>query len=146
MSEHFIALSGCAEPATDEYVKEYILALAERAYRRPLSDAERESLSQVLSEARALAATAEEIAQYGACAVFESPAFVARFGLPRLDTVVIDPAFFPEFDRALVGAMQLEAKAFVQATLWCGDVGDLMTSRRTRVNEKSPTAFTGTTR
>jgi hypothetical protein len=78
VGEHFSELSGCAEPATQDCVKEFVLDLAERAYRRPLRDAERESLSQVLTEAQALEATIEEIAQYGAYAVFESPGFVYR--------------------------------------------------------------------
>jgi hypothetical protein len=211
VGDHFAEVTGCAETPTYDCVKDFVGDLAERAYRRPVSDAERESLGQVLVEADSLGASVEEAARYGAYAVFESPGFVyrtefgvpddsgetrltpyelasslaffitggppdqelldaaakeqlstpeaiaphverllssdagranleaatlTRFGAERVNTVVLDPPVFPTVDRALIDAMSAEARAFVQGTLWGGSVSDLLSSRRTRLNQR----------
>ncbi len=212
VGEHFAEITGCAENPTYDCVKEFVWSLAERAYRRPITDAERDSLEQQLIEAESFGATVEEAARYGAYAVFESPGFVyrtefglagegaeetllaphelasslsffitggppdqelleaaaedqlstpeaiaphverllsseagranleaamlARFGAPNVELVVLDPAVFPSVDRALIDSMSAEARAFVQGTLWSGGVSDLLTSRRTRIDQR----------
>jgi hypothetical protein len=210
VGDHFAEVTGCEATRTYDCVREFVYGLAERAYRRPLTDAERESLDQVLTDAESLEATVEEAAQFGAYAVFESPGFVyrtefgaeddgaetrltpheiaselaffvtggppdqalldaaardalstpdaiaphvdrllsseagrrnletavlARLGVQHLDTVVIEPTVYPTYGEELRNAMQLEARAFAQSTLWSGSAGDLLTSRRTRVNQ-----------
>jgi hypothetical protein len=63
-------------------------------------------------------------------------ATLMRFGAERVNIVVLDPAVFPTVDRALIDAMSAEARAFVQGTLWGGSVSDLLSSRRTRLNQR----------
>jgi hypothetical protein len=63
-------------------------------------------------------------------------ATLLRFGAERVNTVVLDPAIFPTVDAALIESMSTEARAFVQGTLWSGGVSDLLTSRRTRIDQR----------
>lgn len=61
-------------------------------------------------------------------------AIFTYFSLPNLDNVVIDPAKVPEFNVGLKNAMYRESQEFLSNVLWTGTLGDLLTSRRTRVN------------
>jgi hypothetical protein len=55
-----------------------VLAFAERAFRRPLNDAEKTTLSKVLTDVAAAGGTAAEQLQYGVYAALESPQFLYR--------------------------------------------------------------------
>jgi hypothetical protein len=70
-------LTGCSE-ADFECVRQYVLSLGERAFRRPLSDEEQGSLLLPIETAEALATTAATALEYGVYAVFESPHFLYR--------------------------------------------------------------------
>jgi hypothetical protein len=80
--DHFESVTGCG--ADHACVQDYVLALAERAFRRPPSEAELAALRSVLERAEQLDAPPEEAAEYGVYAVLESPHFLYRteFGEP----------------------------------------------------------------
>jgi Protein of unknown function (DUF1592)/Protein of unknown function (DUF1588)/Protein of unknown function (DUF1595) len=74
--EHFDT-TGCS---VDDYpcVSDYVAQLGERAFRRPLSDEERDALLLTVERASALGEPADVGAEYGVYAVFESPHFLYR--------------------------------------------------------------------
>lgn len=55
-------------------------------------------------------------------------------GRPNLQTVVIDPAVYPDFNRGVVGSMDRELTLFLKNTLWKQPVSGLLTSRTANVN------------
>ncbi|MFO7180945.1 MAG: DUF1592 domain-containing protein, partial [Pseudomonadota bacterium] len=61
-------------------------------------------------------------------------ALFAYFGIPMLDTVVVDPAKAPDFTAGLRNAMYREAQLFLNDTLWNRPLTDVLTSRRSFVN------------
>jgi hypothetical protein len=207
---HFGELSGCGNPPTRTCGVRFVHDLAERAFRRPLSEAERASLLQVLSESESSGGSVAEAVQYGAYAVFTSPWFLYRtelgssgevtpelqltphefaselaffltdrppdsallaaaadgtlataqqieaqvdrllatpaargnleravldyFGVRGALAADVNPLRYPTFNAALAAAMVAESQAFVAGTLWNSALGELITSRRTRVN------------
>lgn len=74
--DHFADLTGC--DADIDCARGFVTAFAERAYRRPLSGPELDSLGQELSDLAALGSNAQEVAQYGVYAVLMAPGFVYR--------------------------------------------------------------------
>jgi hypothetical protein len=70
--------TNCGAAPTAECAKTFVLALAERAFRRPLSDAEKANLGKVLTDVTAAGGTASDQLQYGVYAVLESPHFLYR--------------------------------------------------------------------
>lgn len=210
--EHF-ELTACAG---DDFtcVRDYVAALGERAFRRPLGAEERAALLVPVVQAEALGVLAPVAAEYGVYAVFESPHFLYRSefgavapgaaqgklrltdhelasflaffltGAPpdstlleaanaggltngkqleaevarltatqasrdhfqallaaqlrfvRLDSVVIDPAAAGiSLTPGLREGMRTELEALLSTEAWSGSVGNLLTSRRARVNE-----------
>ena len=210
VAEHF-ELTGCAG---SDYgcVSQYISDLAERAFRRPLSEQEREALWLTGRRAEALGAAAPVAAEYGVYAVFASPHFLYRselgsgedtaagderplgdyelasslayllsdrgpdqalldaagagklaadtgireqvtrlleqpairqhveallasyLGVPRIETVVIDPWLYPKFSPSLRNAMRDEVEQLLAATLWTEPVAALLSTRTATVN------------
>jgi hypothetical protein len=57
-----------------------------------------------------------------------------NFGLSRLQTVVIDSAVYPGFNRGVAQSMERELQLFLQDTLWNQPVSSLLTSRSARVD------------
>lgn len=75
---NFATLSGCGATATTECAQAFLTKLAERAFRRPLADADKTSLLTVYTEVVAAGGTIQEAAQYTVHAIFESPTFLYR--------------------------------------------------------------------
>jgi hypothetical protein len=74
----FDTLSGCGATPTTECAQGFVTKLAERAFRRPLTDRDKTSLLTVYSEVVAKGGTAQEAAKYAVQAIFESPSFLYR--------------------------------------------------------------------
>lgn len=61
-------------------------------------------------------------------------ALFAYFGIPMLDTVIVDPAKAPDFTEGLRNSMYREAQLFLNDALWNRPLTDVLTSRRSFVN------------
>ena len=76
--DNFLAVTTCAAPATDACARQFLTRFAERAHRRPLSEADRTSLLTVFSEVKAAGGSVEQAVQYGVYAAFSSADFTYR--------------------------------------------------------------------
>lgn len=76
--DNFAAVTACGAGATADCGRSYVSALADRAFRRPLSEGERSRLLAVFDGVIADGGSVEEATQYGVYAVFESPLFLYR--------------------------------------------------------------------
>src|SRR5688572_419359 len=76
--DNFAAVTACGDAPTADCAQSYLSGLAQRAYRRPLSDAERTRLLSVYTAVTADGGTVQEGVQYGVYAVLESPWFLYR--------------------------------------------------------------------
>ena len=76
--DNFSALTACATPATDTCGQDFLTRFAERAHRRPISEADRTSLRQVFSEVKTAGGTVEQAVQHGVYAILSSPDFLYR--------------------------------------------------------------------
>jgi len=74
----FATLSGCGATPTADCAQGFITKLAERAFRRPLTDRDKTSLLTVYSEVVAKGGTIQEATQYSVQAIFDSPSFLYR--------------------------------------------------------------------
>lgn len=68
-------------------------------------------------------------------------ALFAYFGVPMLDSVVVDPMKAPDFTQGLRNAMYREAQLFFGDVLWARPLSDLLTSRRSFVNQGLATLY-----
>lgn len=75
---NFATFSGCGAAPTAECAKGFLASLAEKAFRRPLTEAQKTSLLQVYDEVVAKGGAIPEAAQYTVHAIFESPHFLYR--------------------------------------------------------------------
>jgi hypothetical protein len=75
---NFAQLTGCAEPATAECGQAFLSALAEQAYRRPLTEREKSSVLQVYSDVSTGGGTVQQSVQAGVRAIYASPKFLYR--------------------------------------------------------------------
>jgi len=78
--DHFSAVTGCAT-TTDACARTFLAAFAERAYRRPLDQSERDELDQEYADLQALGSTTEEVVQYSVYAILDAPEFLYRWEL-----------------------------------------------------------------
>jgi len=78
--DHFGAVTGCS-PTTDACARTFLAAFAERAYRRPLDQSERDELEQEYVDLQALGSTTEEVVQYSVYAILDAPEFLYRWEL-----------------------------------------------------------------
>jgi hypothetical protein len=77
--DNYARVTGCqASEAGDTCALEYGLTLAERAFRRPLEQEDRDSLTQVYTESKALGADISEALRQMVWAIFTSPHFLYR--------------------------------------------------------------------
>lgn len=76
--EHISEVTGCAEPVSDECAQAFVTDFAERAFRRPLTTAEANSISQVYSEVKAIYSAAPQAVQYSLYAILQAPQFLYR--------------------------------------------------------------------
>lgn len=74
----FAAFTGCGAAPTTECAQSFLAKLAERAFRRPLSDLDKSSLLTVYSEAVTNGSSIQEATQFTVHAIFESPHFLYR--------------------------------------------------------------------
>ena len=74
----FATLSGCGATPTSDCAQAYLVKLAERAFRRPLTDEDKTSLLTVFTDVTAKGGSALEASQYTIHAIFESPSFLYR--------------------------------------------------------------------
>jgi hypothetical protein len=58
----------------------------------------------------------------------------AYFGVGEVDSIVKDPAAFPEWNVAVANSMYAETEFFIRNQLWHGDLAGLLTSQDTYVN------------
>lgn len=70
--------TSCGAAPSAECASAFVLGFAERAFRRPLKDAEKANLTAVLSAVTSAGGGAREQLQYGVYAVLESPHFLYR--------------------------------------------------------------------
>jgi hypothetical protein len=76
--DDFETVTGCNAPPTDACARDFVLDFAEKAYRRPLVDAERENLLTVYTECKGFGGTVQEAVQHGVWTVLHSPSFLYR--------------------------------------------------------------------
>ena len=76
--ENVEEVTGCAAPLNDECAQDFVSTFAERAYRRPLSSIELDSLLQVYTEIKDIYDTVPEAVQYSVYAILQSPQFLYR--------------------------------------------------------------------
>ena len=74
----FAAVTPCGDAPSDDCGRGFVLDFAARAYRRPLSADESQSLATVYDETRALLGNVKEAVQFGVYAVLEAPEFLYR--------------------------------------------------------------------
>jgi hypothetical protein len=75
---NFGALTACGEAPTPDCAKTFLNTLAERAYRRPLSEREKTSVQQVFSEVVTAGGNVQQAVQSGVNAIYSSPQFLYR--------------------------------------------------------------------
>jgi hypothetical protein len=68
-------------------------------------------------------------------------ALFAYFGVPMLDSVVVDPAKAPDFTQGLKNSMYREAQLFLNDALWNRPLTELLTSRRSFLNQSLATLY-----
>ncbi len=78
MFDNFATVTACTAAPTDECGQAYVTTLAEKAYRRPLTDAEQTALLAVYTGVRTDGGTTQDAVRYGVYAVLESPQFLYR--------------------------------------------------------------------
>ncbi len=76
--DDFATVTACTATPTDECGQGYVTTLAEKAYRRPLTDAERAALLGVYNGVKTDGGTVQDAVRYGVYAVLESPQFLYR--------------------------------------------------------------------
>src|SRR5690606_17743142 len=76
--ENVEEVTGCAAPLNDECAQDFVSTFAERAYRRPPSSIELDSLLQVYTEIKDIYDTVPEAVQYSVYAILQSPQFLYR--------------------------------------------------------------------
>lgn len=209
----FSVVTGCGATPDDTCGRAFVAVFARRAFRRPITDAERDNLLGVYDECKRLGGSVAEAVKYGVWAVLDSPHFLYRtefgagsgwedevpltahelasevayfltdappdeelldaagrdelgtadelgahaerllgapaaranleaamvsyFQLATVPNIVLDPQALPGIDvtRELLGDIYREGELFLQDRLWHGTLGELLTSRRTFVNE-----------
>jgi hypothetical protein len=91
--DNFAAVTKCATP-TDECAEQYLSSLAQKAYRRPLSEAEQGRLKTLYASLKTEAgASINEAVQHGVYAILQAPQFVYRteFGADALVEGALTP-------------------------------------------------------
>lgn len=78
VTANFATFTKCAGTPTTECAQGFVGTLAEKAFRRPLTEREKTSLMTVYSEVVAKGGTVQEATQYTVHAIFESPHFLYR--------------------------------------------------------------------
>jgi hypothetical protein len=76
--DDFDAVTSCGSTPTDACAQDFLVGFAERAFRRPLSDDERENFLTVYDECKGFGGTIQEAVQHGVWAVLDSPGFLYR--------------------------------------------------------------------
>jgi len=77
--DNFATFTECGAAPTTECARAFVLSQAERAYRRPLTEREKNRLLQVYDEALAApGATIQEAVQYSVYAIYSAPQFLYR--------------------------------------------------------------------
>jgi hypothetical protein len=74
----FAAATSCGEAPTADCATAYLLKLAERAYRRPLDEREKQSVLQVFTEVTTNGGTVQQATQAGVYAIHSAPQFLYR--------------------------------------------------------------------
>lgn len=76
--DNFATLTGCTDTPSSECAQGFIAELAEKVFRRPLSEDEKGSLLQVYTEHIAAGGSIQEAVRYATYAIFSSPSFLYR--------------------------------------------------------------------
>jgi hypothetical protein len=72
------AVTACGAAPTDACAQTYVKTLAEKAYRRPLTDAETTSINQVYTEVKTIYGTVPEAIQHSVYALAQAPQLLYR--------------------------------------------------------------------
>jgi hypothetical protein len=92
--------------------------------------------SGALADAALLRGQVERLLATPAARLNLQQAMFAYFAIPALDSVIIDPARAPDFDDGIRNSMYRESELFINDTLWNGKLADLLTSRRSFINDR----------
>lgn len=84
--DHLAQVTGCAAPTESACTRVFALEFAERAFRRPLTDAETTSFSQVYDEVEAALGSPSEAVRYSVYAALQAPQFLYRTELGAAPT------------------------------------------------------------
>lgn len=76
--DNFAAFTACGDAPTVECAQAFISSLAQRAYRRPLTERETASVLQVFTEMQTAGGSVQEAVQFATYAIFSSPQFLYR--------------------------------------------------------------------
>ncbi len=76
--DNFATVTGCTDPPSAECAQTYLADLAERAFRRPLTEREWTRLLQVFTETQTATGTVQQATQFTTYAIMQSPHFVYR--------------------------------------------------------------------
>jgi Protein of unknown function (DUF1592)/Protein of unknown function (DUF1588)/Protein of unknown function (DUF1595)/Protein of unknown function (DUF1585) len=86
--DNYVVVTGCAELATDDACAlSFLSSFAEKAFRRPLTQDDQQSLSQVYTESKSFGAPIPEALEQAVWAVLSSPHFLYRTELGGLGAV-----------------------------------------------------------
>jgi Protein of unknown function (DUF1592)/Protein of unknown function (DUF1588)/Protein of unknown function (DUF1595)/Protein of unknown function (DUF1585) len=76
--EHVGEVTGCGAQVSEECARAFVADFAERAFRRPLTAAETESVQKVYDDVKAIYGTVPESVQYSVYALLQAPQFLYR--------------------------------------------------------------------
>jgi hypothetical protein len=76
--QNFASVTGCGTAPTDACAREFLTSFAEKAFRRPVADAELDNILVVYDESKSFGGTIQEGVQHGVWAIFDSPLFLYR--------------------------------------------------------------------
>jgi len=87
------AVTACGAAPTDACAQTFVKTFAEKAFRRPLTDAENTSISQVYSDVKTIYGTVPEAIQYSVYALTQSPQMLYRteFGTDQTQAGALTP-------------------------------------------------------
>jgi hypothetical protein len=197
-------VTACPAPVTDACASAFLLAFAEKAYRRPLTADESMSLTKLYSDLKAGGSAIDEALRYAIEGTLVSPqglyrtefgksgglsdyemaselsyfltdappdapllaaakagqlttpdgagaqvdrllkatptiqnmngVMMAYYLVGQIDSVIKDPAVYPDFTVGMRSSMYGGTRAFIENSLWAGKVGDLLTTQTTYVD------------
>ncbi len=94
-----------------------------------------------LQDEAGIGAQIERLLQSAAVKQNLTQLMLAYYGLKDLDQTIKDPEVFPDFNVGVRNSMYNETQLFVDDVLWHGKVSDLLTSRKSFINDTLATFY-----